>query len=350
VQECPILGKVPSFFDKLLLKTSVTGVTLLKQNRYKSRYIGSKYAAIDINGNLYKRAGELKEVILSADSEGKKKGRLKRPPGKTIKALSEMQISDNFSTSPPELSPNEAAVIPSLPVKGYKVNKREVRSRILGYINTIKGKKELYFWTVTFPMGTPDAKCYQIFNIWLTSLRKYKMLREYLWIAERQPLKTHTIHFHIAIPHKMPVQRANAMMRGTLKTFARRGEIPYTVQQCPKYNGVDIHKNRKTKRVINFAIRKGARALAGYLTKYLTKNDTCFSHLAWHNSRGFSALFTAITFTIAEFKSHGFGFFLNRRDVKDMEFAKFIPWLGEPPPQWEIHLYKLNSYLQLNPN
>jgi hypothetical protein len=146
----------------------------------------------------------------------------------------------------------------------------------------------------------------------------------------------------------MNVQRANAMMRGTLKTFAKRGDIPYQPYhpQVKKYNGVDICKNRNTKRIVNFAIKKGSRALSTYLTKYVTKNDGAFDHLAWHNSRGFSCLFTAVTFTAAEFKKFGFGPFLNRVRVFEMNFAKFIPWLFGPPPLLIDHLYQLNSYIQ----
>ena len=240
--------------------------------------------------------------------------------------------------------------------KCYTVNKKEVRQRLLGYINTQKGRKELYFWTVSFPKGTPDHICYQAFNTWLTALRQYKMLKDYLWVAERQTgdritdgrAPTNTLHFHIAIPHYMNVQRANAMMRGTLKTFAKRGEIPYQPYhpQVKKYNGVDICKNRNTKRIVNFAVKKGSRALATYLTKYVTKNDETFEHLAWHNSRGFSCLFTAVTFTVAEFQQFKFGQFLNRVRVFDMNFAKFIPWLYGPPPLLLDHLFKLNSYIQ----
>ena len=231
-------------------------------------------------------------------------------------------------------------------VKFYTINKKEVRQRIVGFVNTQKGKKELYFWTVSFPLGTSDALCYRALNTWLTALRQYKLLKEYVRITERQ--QNGTIHYHIAIPHKMPVQRANALMRNTLKTMAKNGELPYHPRspQISKYNGVDIAKNRKTKRVVNFAIKKGSRALATYLTKYVTKNDEAFEHLAWHNSRGYSALFTAVTFTIEEFKKAGFAPFLNRVRVFEMRFAKFIPWLMGPPPLLEQHLYQLNSYLQ----
>jgi hypothetical protein len=121
---------------------------------------------------------------------------------------------------------------------------------------------------------------------------------------------------------------------------------------------VDICKHRTTRKPINFAIKKGARALAAYLTKYVTKNDAGvadelgniavpgFSHLAWHNSRGFSCLFTGMTCTLNEFRNAGFGGYLNRVRAFKMEFATFVPWLFGPPPLLMQHLYELNSTIQ----
>lgn len=331
--QCPTLGKVPGINYDLTLKATPTGVLVLTQQRFKIRYTGNKQSRVDINGNLYVSARELEKVIAS---QRKDKKTAHRRNGGREKLLSNAEQSTDENSEQPK---QKRTIF-------YTINKKEVRQRLLGYINTQKGKKELYFWTVSFPANTPDPVCFQALNTWLTSLRKYKLLKEYLRVTERQ--ENGTIHFHIAIPHKMPVQRANAMMRGTLKTFAKRGEIPYNVRspQIAKYNGVDICKNRKTKRVVNFAIKKGARALATYLTKYVTKNDAQFEQLAWHNSRGYSNLFTAVTFTVDEFKRFGFVPFLNRVRVFEMRFAKFIPWLMGPPPLLEDHLYQLNSYLQ----
>lgn len=368
------LGSVPSPYcsvdSDLTIKVSHTGITFLgaydterkkyvATGRYRKRYTGSKQIAVDINGTMYpSKLLEQKQEIQRPERYKAKK----KQPGDTPNCLNlfvenDMQISDNIEQPAKKERKN-----------CYSVNKKEVRQRLLGYINTQRGKRELYFWTVSFPAKTPDDVCYQAFNIWLTSLRKYKLLKEYLWVAERQDGKrapgkepTNTIHFHIAIPHKMPVQRANAMMRGTLKNLAKKGLIPYQQHspQITKYNGVDIAKHRTTKRVTNFAIQKGARALSTYLSKYVTKNMAGivgddgvievpgFTHLAWHNSRGFSALFTGITFTIDEFNTHKFGFFLNRVRVFKMNFAMFIPWLEGPPPAFLNHLYKLNSYIQI---
>lgn len=345
----PNLGSVPSPYGSadpdLVIKATATGITLLTERRYRKRYIGSKKAAVDINGKLFLDARKLDREI-KASKEGQKK---RRVPSRQCLIKEKDQISDELAEKQTSIEDSSKKTWE----KSYSVNKREVRQRLLAFINTQKGKKELYFWTVTFPAGTSDAIAYQAYNTWLTSLRKYDMLHDYLWVAERQDGKrnadgqaTNTIHFHIAIPHKMPVKRANAMMAGTLKNFARQGLIPFSVAQCSRYNGVDISKHRTTKRVTNFAIKKGARALATYLSKYVTKNDASFTHLAWHNSRGFSALFTAITFTITEFKALKFGPFLNRIRVFEMQFAKFIPWLFGPPPLLTDHLYKLNSHIQ----
>lgn len=344
----PTLAKVPPVpVSELTIKATANGIIVLKQNKFRTRYTGNKYSAVDINGNLWLKASELKKEIAGPKlPKKKKKPQVETQGVKNVQAY-EAQISDNLSTSsqtvstiPPELSTKKPR-----PDRTYTVHKREVRQRILGYINTKRGKKELYFWTVTFPEGIPDDVAYRVYNIWLTSLRQRKMLREYLWVVERQ--KNGTLHFHIAIPHKMPVQRANAMMRGTLKNEIKKGNIQgYSVYKANRYNGVDIAKNRKTGRVVNFAIKKGSRSLSGYLTKYVTKNDTAFTHLAWHNSRGFSSLFTGVTFTEAEFVAFGFHTMIDRRKRFGDDFFWFVPWIDEPPDLITEHLYQLNSYLQ----
>lgn len=400
------LGVVPGVGqDTLVLKATATGITFLHERKFTKRYLGSKKSAVDINGNFWVDSQELENHIAESakgkDRKGKHPDKKKtvsshsdsqklllmstQIPGGVEPAISE--ISTNQENLSPECADFATKVAKKERVKAYTINKREVRQRIMSYINTMKGQKELYFWTVTFPAGTPDDICYQAFNTWLTRLRvRYKdkggkllraMLRDYLWIAERQlgerlivkKAATGTIHFHIAIPHYMNVHRANALMRGTLKNLAKKGLMPgavcdgrtgeqYYLPCIAKYNGVDICKNKKTGRIVNFAVKKGSRALATYLTKYVTKNDAgvpdetghiavpAFTHLAWHNSRGFSCLFTGVTFTIAEFTALGFRPFLNKVRQFRMNFATFIPWLYGPPPLLHDHLFSLNSSVQ----
>lgn len=411
----PALGGVPgSSSDILVIKATATGITFLHDRKFRQRYNGSKTSAVGINGEIWPRRSDYEKMqrlkipsrlishslnglhylnkekyIQATTPKGKKKAgtaacsMLVTDPGGPLKPdviSPENLINENFSPdSGKKLAKKERK-------KSYSVNKREVRQRILAYINTAKGQKELYFWTVTFPEGTPDDVCYQAFNTWLTTLRTRQkdkfgklmpaMLREYIWVAERQTgerlttnkAPTNTIHFHIAIPHYMSVWRANAAMKTILRNLAKAGALPGAVC-CPRtgsryylpciarYNGVHISRTKQGK-IINFAVRRSGRMLASYLTKYVTKNDAGiadkdgnvavpgFNHLAWHNSRGFSVLFTGVAFSVAEFTKFGFGFFLNRVRKFRMEFATFVPWLFGPPPLLLDHLFQLNSYMQ----
>ena len=397
--QCPAIGKVPSVVGgDLVLKLTSTGVTFLHDRRFRTRYTGSKQCAVDINGRLWLQKKELQDY---QKAELIEKGKVKDPSKVRAKKtgavpcahkLLEIDLAEvvdplQISAFPATSESLQIKNPKKVREKSYSINKREVRQRILAYINTEKGAKYLFFWTVTFPAGTPDDTCYQAFNTWLTKLRMVRkskdgkvvppMLKDYLWIAERQMGDritdgrdaTGTVHFHIAIPHFMNVQRANALMRDTLQGLAKKGALPgavcgkdgatYYLPSIAKYNGVDICKDRRTKKVVNFALRKKSRSLATYLTKYVTKNDAGvpdetghvavpgFSHLAWHNSRGFSCLFVAVTFTIKEFDAFGFRSFLNRVRVFKMNFATFVPWLYGPPPLLQDHLYKLNSYIQI---
>ena len=311
---------VPPFHHELTIKASASGITVLKASRFRKRYTGSKHSAIDINGKMHLKASDLKKLI-AADGE----------PGTQRRAVTQSGVAVTTD-----------AIL--RPPKTYRVHKTEVRNRIFGMINTMRGKKELYFWTVTFPKNTTDATAYRLYNIWLTTLRQKKWLREYIWVAERQ--QNGTIHFHIAIPHRLSVVAANRAMQTILATAARKKEIEFSVFQCKRYNGIDIAKNRTTRRVTNFAIKKGARSLSYYLTKYITKNDADFNHLAWHNSRGFSSLFTGITFTTNEFLGYGFRSLVNPSVIIDNEYFMFFAWKDEPPYAVTRHLYQLNSFIQ----
>lgn len=421
----PALGKVPGVgADDLVIKATTTGITFLHDRRFKKRYNGSKTCTIGINGEVWPKRSDYDKMqalkipsrLISYNEDGlhyldkQKYKEATTPKNKKKAAAADCLILFEKKPAPGSehaaiceeipTSENNSTALAKKPAKSskkasYSINKREVRQRIMSYINTAKGVKELYFWTVSFPDGTPDDVCYQAFNTWLTTLRTQQkdksgkflpaLLKEYLWIAERQlgdrltvdKKPTYTIHFHIAIPHFMPVQRCNMAMRTILKNLAKKGLMPGAVctdhaiinkklkgkretHYLPciaKYNGVHIGRNKQGN-VINFAIKRASKALAGYLTKYITKNDAGvkdengneiapgFSHLAWHNSRGFSCLFTAVAFTVKEFDKFGFRHFLNRVRVFRMEFATFIPWLFGPPPDLMKHMFNLNSYIQ----
>lgn len=336
MENCPRLLPVPCYLRELTLKADLNGVTILKDGRYRKRYVGSKTYQVDINGKLRTAAELRRETTEDVPAWAKKKkGPRQGPPKLIMQKLNK----DN---------PNEVTLSLAEPgPRYYSINKPEIRARLFTMIaSQAPDRRELYFWTVTFPLKTDDATIYRLFNIWLTRLRREGLLKNYLWVAERQG--NGTLHFHLAITHKMPVKKANGYMRAALVTASKRGEIPFNVWQCKRYNGVDISKNRKERRVTNFAQgKRGRRALISYITKYITKNEGKFTFLAWHNSRGFSQLFTGVTFTLEEFCNvYALAKFVRRHSAIKTEFFQFHPWVNGPPPALENELLKLNSFIQ----
>jgi hypothetical protein len=304
-----------TFLHEKTFKATTTGLTRLREGRYASRYrLGSGYA-VTARG----------EIIVKP-----------KPPGSPCKRPKdpEKQLQD-----------------PKQP-RTYRIAKQVVRNRIRAMVNMLQrsrdrmGKPKLYFWTVTFPEGTPDAVCYRLHNIWLTSLRQLGLLKSYLWIAERQ--KNGTIHYHLAIPHYLHHLRANAVMRQALLDLESKGANPkWDRLALYKYNGVHIAKNKDTKREVNFASTKKERSLSRYLTKYLTKNDAELPHFAWHCSRDWSGLILGVTCTRTEL-----GKFVTRRmlDLESLstEYCEFYRWKNYRPPDPLVdHLARINYDLLL---
>jgi hypothetical protein len=240
-----------------------------------------------------------------------------------------------------------------------KLNRREVRHRILAMVNMLMNAEalrrtghipQLYFWTVDFRLGLTEDMCYHLFNTWLTQLRQSGMIRSYLWVAEKQ--KNGTTHFHILIPHYMNVVRANRMMRTSICYMIRHGKIgDYPLSLAKRYNGVDIAKeiNPNTgKRVgggkpVNFASKSRRRALARYVTKYISKNEAEYDRQPWHCSRDWTALIKGVNFTERTILEH----LPNWQEVTiyskfENEFMKFSPWNTGPPGWLVSHLADIN--------
>lgn len=229
-------------------------------------------------------------------------------------------------------------------VSQYRIDKKEVTHRIRGYINQMKGEKLLYFWTITFPINTTDDTAYKLLNKWLTRLRQERMLKEYLWIAERQ--QNNTVHFHIVINNRMDVKKANRFMRASIMYSIDNKEINWTRSRAIIYNGIDIAKDRKTKRVTNFAKQNKQRSLSNYLTKYITKNDSTFTHLAWHSSRGYSNLIIAVRFTQAEYQKSNTMNLINKEQPLITEYYIHYRWKNLPPKDLLTYLALINQHIQ----
>ncbi len=268
------------------LSVSLTGCTVLKSTILKSRFSGSRSYIVDRSGCLQK-----KEVV----------------PKKSYKK----------KTLPQK--------------KFYSINKSRVKHILQNFINCQKNKKSLYFYTISFPIGTSDSTAHKILNSWLTSLRHAYNLKNYLWVSERQ--KNGTIHFHLAIKEYLPIRLVNGLIKKLLHYYIRKGELNWNHFACARYNGVDIAKNRVTKKVINFASQKDGKALGNYLTKYISKTNEKFPRQAWQSSHSLSGLFSKYNMCYAEFEDA----FIQKLDIEfplfENDFYSFFKWRREPPPE-----------------
>lgn len=213
----------------------------------------------------------------------------------------------------------------------YSINKKEVRSRLVLFVRAMKGKKKLFFWTITFPVNFQDDLAYRCFNTWLTRCRRELNLGAYIWVAERQ--QNGTIHYHLGLNCYMDVRKANKFMRASIGTVVKSHASGINLASVNTYNGVDIAKNRTTKRVINFASKKNRRRLSSYLSKYVTKNDSKFSRFAWHCSREYSALITTVRFSFNEVLNYDVFELVDLKEGFESDFFIFYRWKDGPPGQ-----------------
>jgi hypothetical protein len=308
---------IPYTHHDMRYSLSLTGVTTLTQSRYKMRHSGAR-EIVQVPGKGFMLASQYKKTL---HHEPPKKKRRKKPQKDT-------------TTTEPQISK----------VSQYRIDKTEVTHRIRGYINQMKGEKLLYFWTISFPINTTDDTAYILLNKWLTRLRQERLLREYLWIAERQ--ENNTIHFHMVINQRMDVKKANRFMRASIMHCINKDEIKWTREAAVKYNGVDIAKDRKTKRVTNFAKGNKQKSLSNYLTKYITKNDSTFTHLAWHSSRGYSNLITAVRITEKEFQSSNLPKLISTESPLIAEYFIHHRWQALPPKDLLMYLALINQDIQ----
>jgi hypothetical protein len=303
--------------EDISVKVTLTGLTILKQGHYHSRHELPK-GSIQTHTNHFYTQNNYRPFF-AGDDPWKKKEK------KQVKKVPSIQNKQ-----------------PSKRV--YSINKKEVVHRIRGFLNQMKGEKQLYFWTVTFPLHTTDDTAFQLFNKWLTRLRQEKMLKSYLWVSERQ--ENGTIHFHIAIPHRMDIKKSNRYMRAAMFTSLDQLKLDWTREKAKNYNGVDISKDRKTRRITNFAKRKKEKALSNYLTKYISKNDEYFSHLAWHCSRDYSNIILSFRLTQEEHKRLQLSIYTSKEKVFENEWCYFYRWDKKPPDKVAQYLAFVNQIAQ----
>lgn len=306
--------------EKYSHSLSLSGITIHQYPVSCSRVSGSKSVTLSHNAILHKKKSVHHEAV---ETHSKKSVAL-----------------DKGHTDTTPVREGNTIIESTIQLRTRSLNKPAIRQRIAGFLNAQKGKRELYFWTITYPEKTSDTICYKSLNTFLTSVRLQYNDFNYLWVAERQG--NGTLHYHIAISRYISVVRANSIMKQAIIYYIRKGLINWSVTQASKYGGVHISKDRVTKKVINFAERNKKKSLSSYLTKYITKNSTVSSHSVWHCSRVFSSLMLRIWVTENEFNLYLKGFLTNNFPTISTDQFLFYVWSEGPPKTVSYILGEIN--------
>lgn len=199
-----------------------------------------------------------------------------------------------------------AAEIKTHKQKKYTLNKSKVKKKLLTMAALRPAGKFIGFYSISFPLGMSDDNIFKAFNSWLTNCRKRYGLTSYLWITERQ--KNGTLHYHMLTLDYMPIKKVNKAMATAISHTLEKDNNNDVKFSEEKYNGVDVDnilqpKRRQGETWKCYQARKNhfARAkfsnsikwVMAYVTKYVTKCDEEFNHLAWHESRNVSQLLTS---------------------------------------------------------
>lgn len=306
---------IPYTHQDVTVAVSLKGATFLKNCRYRSRHKGAP--------DYIQHPGI----------------------GYLSKAASKQQFPQDYAKKP--CRKTQPKPVKPRPPAAYTIDKKTVTHRILGFTNAMTGPKRLHLWTISFKVGTPDAACFHLLRKWLQRMTTDEGLKHYCRITERQ--KNGTIHFHLAVHQWFDVKRANRYMRAAMMRSVDDGSITMDRQDIMKYNGVDIAKDKKTRRVINFGKRKAQKALSNYLAKYVTKNNEKFPQLAWHNSRSYSNVITHVHMTLPEYLKTGLSLRLEQEKPLDGEWFTFYRWKGPPPDTVANYLAFVTNHInQLN--
>ena len=100
--------------------------------------------------------------------------------------------------------------------------------------------------------------------------------------------------------------------------------------------------DKKTKKVVNFALKNKSKALVNYLIKYITKNDGTFTHLAYHCSRDYSNLIIRVSFSDSEWAKVDYIKYIDFEAPFENEWMKFYKWKSEPPYDFKEYFAFVN--------
>lgn len=269
-------------------------------------------------------------------------------------------------------------------------SKAKVRAKVTEFFAWCRReKKQCTFLTLTFISGVSDELAIKILNKFLTSVRQEVGEGfQYIRVAERQTKNKefpNNIHFHLILDRPINIIRFNSLwvvaqynaglvaMSRQLDMFVTKEEIikrhERTMQLYQDYKEARTVRDFKAMKKITELLKENAvgklfnpvdikkistpRTLAGYLTKYVTKNDAQFNCLAWSCSRGVSQMFTATMVPLHVWEEAGSE--LNSYVSKEGELIQSQPYTDEKKITVTLRIFNrkhfdfyLNEMRQLN--
>lgn len=248
-------------------------------------------------------------------------------------------------------------------------SKAKIRAKITEFFAYCRrAKKQCTFLTLTFICDVSDGTAIKILNKFLTSVRQEVGDGfQYIRVAERQ--ENGNIHFHLILDRPINIIRFNSLwvlsqynagLVGYSKKFRRvihKEEIEQrhkkTMQLYQDYKHARTDRNFKAQQAITEQLKIHAvgkllnpvdikkistpGTLAGYLTKYVTKNNAQFRCLAWSCSRGVSQLFTAAMVPLHVWKEAGT--VKNSYVTKEGELRQAQPYTDEKKMSVTVKIY-----------
>lgn len=185
-----------------------------------------------------------------------------------------------------------------------------------------KGKTLYNFITLTLTstqIGT-DKDFTKMQNTFLTYLRKYFNVKNYLYVLERQTKNTNNIHSHIIVDQYLPYARLNRVWCKILSdngyTFPSHNYVTgetnivsvskalQNYDSSRRYDGQKQYINPKTNKYVkptkevnmpnpvDVETIYNIQAISRYVTKYITKNDSKINTSLWNCSQSISRLWT----------------------------------------------------------
>lgn len=177
----------------------------------------------------------------------------------------------NKSLFPEEKKEREAKVM-------SKRTKSKIRRKVIAFARI---HKHLSFVTLTFLNKVEEIKAVKILGKFLDNVSKRSRDFQYLWVAEKQTSNKvfeNNIHFHLITNKYWKIQR---WWKYWVELQIKNGIIPRDNNYKPS-SAFDVKS----------ITGKNIKAIANYLTYYVTKNDGEFKCQVWNCSKKVSWLKT----------------------------------------------------------